>query len=317
MDSREAINEQIQKQFHGKKAVTSKYLPKFPESAERDYQRFANAFLADIYGAVLKESMPNLLQALKESDTELRTDAKETQAKENEKKRSLQRWRNIDNTVIRLRRVINTIRQKLDRSIGMYQTKKKLNAIANTTRKLTIKEWKKAIGKTLGVNILEDYFDGPFYAEMLDKWVKENVDLIATIPYDALDEMEKIVIRSYLDGKPITTIAKEIQRNYSVTKSHARLIARDQMGKLSSQVTKHQQLSCGVTKYKWRTTGDGRVRESHRKLNGKIFSWSDPPVVSTKPLRRCHPGEDYQCRCVAIPVFEFEKLDVPVDGMQK
>ena len=137
MDSRETINDQIRKQFHGKKAVTSKYLPKFPESAERDYQRFANAFLADIYGAVLKESIPDLLQALKESDTELRTDAKGTQAKENEKKRSLQRWRNIDNTVIRLRRVINTIRQKLDRSIGMYQTKKKLNAIANATRKLT------------------------------------------------------------------------------------------------------------------------------------------------------------------------------------
>lgn len=317
MDSREAINEQIQKQFHGKEAVTSKYLPKFPESAERDYQRFANAFLADIYGAVLKESMPDLLQALKESDTELRTDAKGTQAKENEKKRSLQRWRNIDYTVIRLRRVINTIRQKLDHSIGLYQTEKKLNAIANATRKLTIKEWKKAIGKTLGVNILEDYFDGPFYAEMLDKWIKENVDLIATIPYDALDEMEKIVLRSYLDGKPITTIAKEIQRNYSVTKSHARLIARDQMGKLNRQITQHQQQSCGVSRYKWSDAGDSRVRADHRRLNGKIFSWNAPPIVDMRTGRRGHPGDDYQCRCVAIPVFEFEKLDIPVDGMQK
>ena len=292
MDSRETINDQIRKQFHGKKAVTSKYLPKFPESAERDYQRFANAFLADIYGAVLKESIPDLLQALKESDTELRTDAKGTQAKENEKKRSLQRWRNIDNTVIRLRRVINTIRQKLDRSIGMYQTKKK-------------------------VNILEDYFDGPFYAEMLDKWIKENVDLIATIPYDALDEMEKIVIRSYLDGKPITTIAKEIQRNYSVTKSHARLIARDQMGKLNRQITQHQQQSCGVSRYEWSDAGDSRVRADHRRLNGKIFSWNAPPIIDTRTGRRGHPGDDYQCRCIALPVFEFEKLDIPVDGMQK
>ena len=314
MDKNEALSRQLKKKYHAP-YITSKYAPKFPQSMERDYQRFANAFLTDIYGAILKESMPELLQVLKDADADAgqRADAKGSRAKENEKKRSLQRWRDVDNTIIRLRRVINTIRQKLDATIGLHQTGRKLNSIASATRKLTVKEWKKAIGKTLGVNILEDYFDGPFYADILDKWVKENVNLIVTIPHDALDEMEKIVIQSYLDGKPITAITKEIQRNYSTTKSHARLIARDQMGKLNSKITQHQQKACGVRRYKWSDSGDSRVRRDHRRLNGKIFSWDDPPVIDTRTGRRGHPGDDYQCRCVAIPVFDFDTLELPID----
>lgn len=58
------------------------------------------------------------------------------------------------------------------------------------------------------------------------------------------------------------------------------------------------------------------MRADHRRLNGKIFSWNAPPIVDMRTGRRGHPGDDYQCRCVAIPVFEFEKLDIPVDGMR-
>lgn len=315
MDDKDILCEQLRKRFRGKNTVAGKYSPKFPLSAEREYQRFANAFLADVYGLALKESMPELLQVLKDADADLaqRNDAKGPIAKENEKKRSSQRWRDLDNTIIRLRRVINTIRQKLNTAIGLYQTNKKLNIIANATRKLTVKEWKKAIGKTLGVNILEDYFDGSFYADALETWVKENVDLIVTIPANALDELEKTVLKSYLDGKPVSAIAREIQHSYSTTRSHARLIARDQIGKLNSKITQHQQKACGVRRYKWSDSGDSRVRRDHRRLNGKIFSWDDPPVIDTRTGRRGHPGDDYQCRCVAIPVFDFETLDLPID----
>ena len=67
MDKNEALSQQLKKKYHAP-YVTSKYAPKFPQSTERDYQRFANAFLTDIYGAVLKESMPELLRVLKDID---------------------------------------------------------------------------------------------------------------------------------------------------------------------------------------------------------------------------------------------------------
>ena len=68
----------------------------------------------------------------------------------------------------------------------------------------------------------------------------------------------------------------------------------------------------GVEEYIWSTSGDSRVRESHKKLNGKRFRWDDPPVVDEKTGRRCHPGEDYECRCVALAVFDFDTIDLPI-----
>ncbi len=44
----------------------------------------------------------------------------------------------------------------------MFDLKRKMREIANLDYKMTIKEWKKVIGKTLGINIMEDYYSGDF-----------------------------------------------------------------------------------------------------------------------------------------------------------
>lgn len=66
----------------------------------------------------------------------------------------------------------------------------------------------------------------------------------------------------------------------------------------------------GVSKYEWSGVMDRRERKSHRELEGKIISWDNPPDVGNG--RKCHPGQDYQCRCCAIPVFDIDNLDLPV-----
>lgn len=56
----------------------------------------------------------------------------------------------------------------------------------------------------------------------------------------------------------------------------------------------------GITdRYVWRTRRDERVRPSHRMNDGRIFSWSDPPATG-------HPGDDYNCRCEAVPFVAGE-----------
>lgn len=50
-------------------------------------------------------------------------------------------------------------------------------------------------------------------------------------------------------------------------------------------------------RYVWRTRGDGKVRLEHRRNEGRIFRWDDPPDTG-------HPGEDYNCRCEAEPYYE-------------
>lgn len=56
-------------------------------------------------------------------------------------------------------------------------------------------------------------------------------------------------------------------------------------------------------KYQWKSMGDEKVRLLHQKLNGKIFSYDDPPVAEENG-DRYHPGEKHNCRCRALPVFE-------------
>ena len=55
------------------------------------------------------------------------------------------------------------------------------------------------------------------------------------------------------------------------------------------------QRAVGVGSYRWRTRGDSRVRDSHAALEGRVFSWDDPPPGGP-------PGTEHGCRCVAIPV---------------
>ena len=38
------------------------------------------------------------------------------------------------------------------------------------------------------------------------------------------------------------------------------------------------------------------LKQKHAALEGQTFSWVAPPEVG-------HPGEDFQCRCVALPVL--------------
>lgn len=203
---------------------------------------------------------------------------------------------------------------ELDNSTHRFGLREKVERMAHLTRKLTIKEWKRAIRATLGIDILDDYYLGEFYREALTRWVDQNVNLIKTIPKSTLGDMQNIVLDGFRNGRSTKSIIQEIQDVYGQTKRHARLIARDQIGKLNGELTKKQQEDAGVEEYEWSDSGDGRVRDSHKHLNKKRFRWSDPPIVDAKTGRRCHPGQDYQCRCVALPVFDIETIDLPFAG---
>ena len=203
---------------------------------------------------------------------------------------------------------------ELERSTSGFGLYDKITAMAKLTRKLSIKEWKRAVKATLGIDLLDDYYTGELYRELMRKWVEDNVGLIKTIPQESLGRMRGIVLEGYMNGETTTSIVKKIQKAYSIDRRHAQLLARDQIAKLNGQITQRQQEDAGVEEYIWSDSGDGRVRPGHKRLNGKRFRWNDPPVVDEKTGRRCHPGEDYECRCVALPVFNRHTVDLPMAG---
>lgn len=290
------------KKFYGHDKLHCKYDMKVPASAEREYMRVTNAYIS-----ILKEELEKHLPTIKE-------------AYKNELKDEIERNKPNLHTdsetdlILIINQVFNEIRNKIQEKKLAFGLRNRLELLANMNRKLTIKEWKKAIKKTLGIDIFEDYYMGDFYKENIEKWIDANVDLISTMPDQSLDEMKRIVMDGFANGKPSSTVTKEIMKAYAISKTHAKLIARDQSAKLYSAIQKAQQEDAGVEEYKWSGVGDERERDSHRALNGLTFKWSDAPVNSDG--RKCHPGEDYNCRCVALPVFHLN-MNLPIKDEEK
>ena len=288
--------QKVSKKFGSHEVLYSKYTPQIPASAEREYVRMTNAYMA-ILREELEKELPRLKEAYKAN--------RDAEVKAN------QRHDGYTDLLLAVSDVFNAVRNNVIARTSGFGLRRKLEALANTNRKLTIKEWKKAIKATLGIDIREDYYLGDFYVEQIVKWIDYNVSLIETIPEQTLDKMHDIVYEGFTKGKTTTRIVNEIQRAYGISKRRAKLIARDQTAKLNGQIQQAQQRDAGIEEYIWYTTGDNRVRSSHRELHGKKFRWDDPPV--NKDGRKCNPGEDYQCRCIGRPVFNRNKISLPVD----
>lgn len=292
---KQLVQKQLSKKFGSHQRLLAKYQSKYPMQAERELQRVTNAYIR-LLNELLKENLPAIRDAASaEREANSRHD-------------------DTSDLIGKVKAVFDKMAVELEHSTTGFGLYDRVQAMAKLTRKLSIQEWKKAVKSTLGVDLLDDYYTGELYRELMQQWVDENVKLIKTIPQDTLGRMREIVLTGYKNGETTTSIIKKIQRAYSVNRRQAQLLARDQIAKLNGQLTKQQQTDAGVEEYTWSTSGDTRVREGHKRLNGKRFRWDDPPVVDQKTGRRCHPGEDYQCRCVALAVFDFNTVDLPVAG---
>jgi SPP1 gp7 family putative phage head morphogenesis protein len=107
-----------------------------------------------------------------------------------------------------------------------------------------------------------------------------------------------------LGGARAESFETLLQDNYGVSRRKAQFLARQETSLLMS---KYHETSCanlGITQYRWGGANDARERPDHRALNGKVFSFSDPPVTDQRTGARNNPGEDYNCRCVAIPILQ-------------
>lgn len=296
----QTLQKAIQANFRGHQKLNSKAKPIYPQGIEREFQRVTNAYIR-LVNQVMKKHLPEIRKAA---------------AAERDAKR---RQDDVGDLMKAVEKAFRAMGEELDRSTAKFGLRQKLEDLATMTRKLSIQEWKREVKATLGIDLLDDYYLGEFYRQQIQSWVEENVGLIKYLPQETLTEMQNIVSQGFKTGKSVTSIVWDIRNTYGIKKSSARLLARDQLGKLNSQLTRQQQTDAGVSEYVWSTSKDSRVRDSHKSLDGKTFKWSDPPVVTPpgKPVRRCHPGEDYQCRCVALPVFDISTIDIPASGPVK
>jgi len=175
--------------------------------------------------------------------------------------------------------VLKVIALKIARSVNLF----------NET------QFDKTIMESLGVN---PFASEPWLAQEMEAFVADNVALIKTIPSQFFGSIQGIVSDGARSGKNMQDITADLQKRTGVAKSRAKFIARDQVSKFNGDLNQLRQKNVGINSYIWSTSLDERVRPSHAAKEGKKFSWDNPPNDTG------HPGEDYNCRCVAIPVFQ-------------
>jgi SPP1 gp7 family putative phage head morphogenesis protein len=286
----------VKGKFKGRKAVRCKYIQRYPSSAEREYKRITRRYVK-VLNRTLKENLPDILSSYGKDDAQsFRT---------NEKTKVYAMSAELEETL---------------NEFGLYDA---VDSISRITQNNSIREWKRAVRDTLGVDILDDYYRGELYEQLIKQWIADNALALKSAPLKAVMNIDAIIMEGYNSGKTIPELQQEIMNSYKKTKWWFAAMAAGQVAMLNAKLTRMEQEDSGVKRYWWSSSKDERVRDCHRAFEGHVYSWDNPPedwhMTKTKGIvytgKRYHPGEAYGCRCCAIPVFDWDTIDLPMKGM--
>ena len=156
----------------------------------------------------------------------------------------------------------------------------------------------------------------------IEALLAEQVDYITSLPWDAARHVQERVLAALSAGTRPGAQEAEIREaleaahpeaTESWLMNRATLIARTETARAASLLTQARATHIGSTTYTWKTAGDWKVREGHRRcahedrygLGIGRYRWDTPP--ESDPPYHSHPGQIWNCRCVAIP-------DLPSSG---
>lgn len=196
------------------------------------------------------------------------------------------------------------------------------NAIANRivlrANSVNAKRFDDKASEAIGVDLKGALIGGSKQVrEQLDLARMTNASLITNMAEEFKQRIGKTIMDNVHAGERSTNLITQIMKDYHVTQSRAKLIARDQTSKINGDLTKVRAEAIGVKTYIWSGSLDERERDSHRVMEGKLCKYSDPTVYSdddgkTWKKRKAikgvelHPSQDYNCRCVGRAVVNFE-----------
>jgi len=147
--------------------------------------------------------------------------------------------------------------------------------------------------------------------------IERNAELIKTLPQDIASRVDNFISQETLKGRRVSDIARDIQKMFpESSRAKASLIARTEVSKTSTALTRARAESIGIAWYEWVTSEDSRVRSSHRIMDRVLVNWNDPPSpekllgIKNAP-DPYHAGNIYNCRCFPAPVVNINRLQWP------
>lgn len=178
------------------------------------------------------------------------------------------------------------------------------------------KRFQDSLKRALGVDYTAIFDDKVVYAAA-EASAFEASRLITNLPEEYFSEIQRAVMTNFQqlplpEGRSLLEHIHQLNKNLE---GRAYLIARDQTSKINTAITQARNEEIGIEEYIWRTAGDSRVvgtpgglfpsgnkvHGNHYVRNGETFRWDSPPPDG-------HPGYAINCRCVAEPKIDIEKL---------
>lgn len=202
-------------------------------------------------------------------------------------------------------------------------TSPEFNAIADFMANQFVREADGVNGKRFNRSMrsfgMDVFGDSPALQDYLSASAYDNAQLIKSIPQQYLAQVESITMTNVRAGGRPSSIAKSLQQQFGVTKKRARFIARDQTAKINGDLSAKRQQAVGFDYFRWVDVNDERVRHRHDQISEKVtaygkgvYRWDNPPL-SDKGIPII-PGQDFNCRCIAVPVSNAQVEQNQKDG---
>lgn len=145
----------------------------------------------------------------------------------------------------------------------------------------------------------------PAIAKALDAELTQSLDLpVKNFLQHEIVELRELIAENAFAGARTDRLVDVIAARWGVTKRKAAFLADQETALLVAKFREQRATAIGSTRYKWSTSHDDLVRHDHKLLNGTIQFWASKPVTNRKTGATNNPGEDFRCRCVAMPIID-------------
>lgn len=200
-----------------------------------------------------------------------------------------------------------------------------LDETADEAKEFGEKEFEKMLKK--GINV-ELPLSSDWWQDMKNSWSEDNYTLITSNAKNYVSKINTLTEQAVVNGLSSKQLMEDIKKaTEGLSDKHCRLLARDQIGKLNGQITQAQMQEIGLNMYVWDTSGDERVRPSHILMDGLLCRWDDASLCSydngktweKRPSGavELHPGQDIQCRCIALSYYPELVSEIENVGMSE
>lgn len=155
-----------------------------------------------------------------------------------------------------------------------------------------------------------------------DEWQNNMQLYIQEWTETEIKKLRREMKETVFAGNRYESAVKAIQSSYGVSASKAKFLARQETNLLMTKFKQARYTDSGVDLYRWRCVAGSAnhpVRPSHKACDGKIFTWTKKREVDLhgaeksggqiKPGQNndCNAGQDYNCRCFAVPIVQFRE----------